>query len=661
MADEHIAKLKVLASQAPNAAGCYLMRNADGNIIYIGKAKILRNRLSSYFSGLKDIKTATLLRFVRSIETITVSNEYEALLLENTLIKEHSPKYNINLKDGKSYPLIRITNDKFPRIFKTRSIMEDGSRYFGPFPNSGAVDKLLSTCLKLYPIRKCERFRERTSPCIYYHIAQCKAPCCKKITKSRYAKYIENIVQLLEGSGTGIVVELTKKMHRAASASRYEKAAQYRDTLYAINELSHVNSVVDFDKESRDYIASASDGILCTYTVFSMRGGKLTNRELFRAKSAALESEAMETFIMSYYSPDNPPPSKIFVPVELGSGELGISKPQTSQNGEWGVGSREWGVLQRAADESPAVADKPNNLSDPNSLSSLDLYFQKQFGFVPEIRKPDEKRHLAALAMARLNAEEDIRKRLKERGKADALEELKRLLRLENAPMRIEGFDIAQLDGKHPVASLISFYNGVPDKRHYRFFKLKTTVGIVDDYASMREAVRRRYTRLLDEGKALPDMVLVDGGLGQVNAAKGVLDELGINCSLAGLAKRDEEIWLPGSVGLSLDGIENPVRLPKSSEALKVLQAVRDETHRFATGLNQKLRSKDLLFSSIESIEGIGRKRAAMLFKKFKSLDNIAAAEPQAIKHTARISLKLAKTVQRAAKLALENNAGAEL
>jgi len=616
MANEHLTKLKEAAAQAPNAAGCYLMRGEDGSIIYIGKAKILRNRLSSYFTGTKDIKTATLMRFVRSIETITVSNEYEALLLENTLIKEHSPKYNINLKDGKSYPLIRVTNDEFPRIFKTRSITEDGSRYFGPFPNAGAVDRLLSTCLKLYPIRKCRRLKKRSEPCIYYHIEQCKAPCCGMITKSRYAKYVDNIIKLLEGNGDSLIVWLTKKMHGAAAKSRYEKAAQYRDTLFAINELSQANSVVDFDKESRDYIASAGDGLLCTYTVFSMRGGKLTNRELFRTKSAASETEALEIFIMSYYSPDNPPPAKVFV-------SLDIVRKEDSQ-----------------------------------ALTDIEMYFKLQFGFVPDIKVPGEKRHHAALAMAKLNAEEDMRKRLGEHGKVQALEELQRVLRLPELPVRIEGFDIAQLNGKHPVASLISFHNGVPDKRHYRYFRLRTTAGIVDDYASIREAVSRRYTRLLKEGGPLPDMVLVDGGLGQVNAAKGVLDELGIVCALAGLAKRDEEIWLPGSEGRKPGGIENPVRLPRTSGALKVLQAVRDETHRFATGLNRKLRSKDLVFSSIESIDGIGNKRAAALFKKFTSLDNIAAADIGDIKDAAGISEKLAKTVRRAAKLALENNAG---
>jgi excinuclease ABC subunit C len=286
----------------------------------------------------------------------------------------------------------------------------------------------------------------------------------------------------------------------------------------------------------------------------------------------------------------------------------------------------------------------------PVSIEALSRYFSEQFALSPELVFPSgetERRHLAALAMARQNAQEELRRRLRERGAGPALDELARVLGLKTRPERIEGFDIAQLDGKHPVASLISFKNGIPDRKNYRHFKLKTVMGKVDDFASMREAVYRRYSRLVRENSELPDLILIDGGIGQVNAAKGVMDELGIDCDVARLAKRDEEIWLPHAA--------EPIKLSRRSEALKVLQFVRDETHRFATGLNQRLRSKDLYFPVLESIEGIGPKRAAAIMKTYGELEKIAAAEPKDIAEKCGITNAAAAAVRAAARLALED------
>jgi excinuclease ABC subunit C len=299
----------------------------------------------------------------------------------------------------------------------------------------------------------------------------------------------------------------------------------------------------------------------------------------------------------------------------------------------------------------------PTNILYAFLASPILRYFTEQFGYAPEIVSPQgddpqARRHAAALAMARQNAAEELRRRLKERGAGPALDELARALSMGTRPERIEGFDIAQLDGKHPVASLISFRNGSPDRKNYRYFKLRTVVGVVDDFAAMREAVHRRYSRLLREGSELPDLVLVDGGIGQVNAAKGIMDELGMDCAVAGLAKRDEEIWLPQAA--------EPIRLSKRSEALKVLQFVRDETHRFATTLNQKLRSRDLSLSALESVEGIGPRRAAAVMKAFGSLEQIAAAGPAEIQERCKISAPAARALRAAAKLALEDRAAAQ-
>ena len=610
------------------------MRDGEGAIIYVGKARILRNRLGSYFAGEKDIKTATLIRHVRSIETIIVASEYEALLLENTLIKQHFPKYNINLKDGKTYPVVRITHEEFPRIFRTRHIVEDGSRYYGPFPQIESVDTMLELVEKLFPLRKCRTLRKRDNPCMYFHIGRCKAPCCGKIGAPEYGLQVSRVEKLLTGSAEGggtcrdLIEDLGKDMRKAAAALKFEEAAQLRNAIRAIEDLSMGNSVVDFDPEGRDYIAWAGEGVLSTFTVFSMRGGKMTGRELYRTRSAAEGGESLETFMASYYDPGRPPPAFIYIQPEMPEGE-NTGRPQ----------------------EQEGSSPEPVSPGEPVS-PALRQWFREQFHYEVNIEVPVEKRHTAVLALARQNAQEDLRKRLKERGAGPALDELARILSLRRRPERIEGFDIAQLDGKHPVASLISFKGGIPDKKNYRYFKLRSVVGIVDDFAAMREAVFRRYSRLVREGGELPDLVLIDGGIGQVNAAKGVLDGLGMDSDVVGLAKRDEELWPPGA--------REPVRLSRDSEALKVLQFVRDETHRFATGLNQRLRSGDLLFPALESVEGIGPKRAARIMKSYQSIANIAAAPPREIAERCGIGEASARAVRAAAQLALEDSTDAK-
>jgi excinuclease ABC subunit C len=628
--------LKDLVREAPSEAGVYIMKDGDGRIIYVGKARVLRNRLFSYFSGEKDIKTAILMRQVASIETIITPGEYEALLLENTLIKQHSPKYNIRLTDGKTYPVIRLTSGPFPRVFRTRHIVEDGSDYFGPFANIGAVDDMLDIIDRNFPLRKCRRLRKRSGPCMYYHIDRCTAPCCGKISEADYGLQVDRVRKLLAGENAELIADLTGEMNREAKALRYERAAGLRDAVKAIETLSTASAVVDFDPLGRDYIAWAAEGVLATWSVFSMRGGKLIGRELYPTRSASDESESLETFIASYYNESRLPPPRIFIyrqPAEMAESDPAAGTAAAAEDGK----------------------------ANPDGFSRIRRWFREELNVEPEPvfcavdtsgssggseSDSTAKHHAAIISMVRQNAEEDLRRRLRERGAGPALDELAGALKLRGRPETIEGFDIAQLDGKHPVASLISFKNGIPDRKNYRRFKLRSVVGIVDDFASMREAVERRYSRLLREGKELPDLILIDGGIGQVNAAKGVLDELGIHCDLAGLAKRDEELWLPGE--------REPVRLSRRSEALKILQHVRDETHRFATSLNQKLRSKDLRFDALESVEGIGPVRAAALLKVFGSLEAIAAADAGDIAAACGIGQAAAKAARAAARLSAE-------
>lgn len=582
-----------------------MWRNPQGSVIYVGKAKNLKNRLSSYFSKGKDIKTRILISRAQSIEYITTANEYEAFLLENNLIKKYSPRYNICLKDGKSYPVLRVTNEKFPRVFKTRQMVQDGSLYFGPYPDVTALEIFIDTLYKLYPLRHCKQFKERDYPCLYYHIGRCKAPCCKKIDKDSYNAYIGEISELLEGKGKETEEKLEREMKEAAKALNFEKAARLRDGIKALQIMQSQNIVEDFSAEDRDYIAYWREGELASFTVLKIREGKVQGRDNYQVTSLNEDEELMPEFINAYYADDADFPPAIYVPTQDG---LDFMEQWLNEN-------------FKGATKIVLVTEAMENF----------------------------KRHKAALDMAIQNAHEDIIRRLRERGDIPALQELKEELRLKNLPVRIEGFDIAHIGGKFPVASLISFYNGNPDKKNYRYFRLKTTNGIIDDFASMREAATRRYTRLLNEGAELPDLILIDGGIGQVNAVEGVLRALDLDIPVAGLAKRDEEIYRPGD--------STPISLPKRSDALRLLQRVRDETHRFATSRNQRLRTKENVVSAFASIPGIGSKRERILTQKFVTIEKLAAASEEQVAETLGIKAdKAAEILTAARSLSQERN-----
>ena len=564
------------ALKAPQSSGVYLWRNEEGTIIYVGKAKNLKNRLTSYFSGQRTVKTRLLVSRAASIEYITTANEYEALLLENNLIKQHNPRYNICLKDGKSYPVLRITKEDFPKIFRTRRILQDGSLYFGPYPNVNALDTFIENIYRLYPVRHCRTMHKRETPCLYYHMKQCKAPCCGKIDKEEYNNYIEEITALLSGQAEEAVEKMTAQMKQAAASLDFEKAARLRDGIKALMILQNQNIVEGFDSDDRDYIAHYSEGELVSFTVLKIRGGKLLGRENYRAESLNEEDELLAEFMAAYYEDPKQLPPSIYVPTEA-----------------------QCDFINRWLDETMKVETRVIVPSDT------------------------DKRDIAALNMARENAHEDIIRRLRDRGDVPAMEELKNLLGLDTLPVRIEGFDIAHIGGKFPVASLISFYNGNPDKKNYRYFRLKNTDGFIDDFESMREAASRRYTRLINEQADLPDLILIDGGLGQVNAVEEILNSLGLDIPVAGLAKRDEEIYLPGN--------STPINLPKRSDALRLLQRVRDECHRFATSRNQNLRTKENVDSIFLELPGVGEKRAAALQKQFITLEQLANSEESAV------------------------------
>ena len=579
------------ALEAPSVSGVYLWRNAENTVIYVGKAKNLKNRLSSYFAGNKDLKTRLLVSAAASIEYITTENEYEAFLLENNMIKKYSPRYNINLKDGKSYPVIRITNEDFPRLFKTRNILHDGSTYFGPYPDAGALDSFIDTLYQIYPLRHCKVLRQRESPCLYYHIGQCKAPCCSRISKESYNEFFGEIIRLLEGKGVETSKKLEEEMKRASKSLNFEKAARIRDGLSALSILQKQNVVEGFDSEDRDYIAYHREGELVSFTVLKIREGKLLGRDNYREKSLNEEDELIGEFMNVYYSAKDEVPPSIYVPTQRDYEIV-----------------QEWILRTLGSDSRLVVVDNDS-----------------------------EKKHVAAMNMAFHNAKEDILRRLRERSDLPALEELRELLGLKKLPVRIEGFDIAHIGGKFPVASLVSFYNGNPDKKNYRYFRLKTTDGYIDDFQSMREATSRRYTRLLNEQADFPDLILIDGGIGQVNAVKGVLDLLELDIPVIALAEKNEEIWLPDAT--------KAIVLPRRSDALRLLQRIRDETHRFATSRNQRLRTKENIVSVFLELPSVGERRARLLEKRFVTIENLSASTKEDVMSAINVSENAALSI----------------
>jgi excinuclease ABC subunit C len=647
---ERNARFRALVRQAPEEPGVYIMRDASSEIIYVGKAKVLRNRLSSYFTGRKDVKTRHLVSRVENIEWILAGSEYEALLLENNLIKEHNPKYNINLKDGKTYPSIRVTNEDFPRVFRTRRIINDGSLYFGPFPSVETIDTYLDLIKRLFPLRRCVDMKKRTEPCMYYHIGRCSAPCAGKISKEDYARNVEEVKKLLSGETEVLLAELRERMAEASTSLHFEEAARLRDAVSAIELFAGRNNAVDFDPEARDYVAWAADGDLIVFVVFQMRDGKLTGRDLFRTRIYASEAEALSAFLMTYYDAGRLPPPLVIVQegkskdegiaaADLpGPGTGEVEAPQAAVAAE-GATVYEAGPAQPAAEAGAAPTEAEAD------LGLIAEYFARELASTTVFSLPTERRHVATIGLARQNAREELAKRRREIGDIPGLEALKEALGLSVLPERIEGFDIAHLAGKHTVASLVSFKNGVPDKKNYRYFKIKSLEGAIDDFASIREAVARRYTRLVNEEADLPDLILIDGGQGQVSAAKEILEALGVDSELAGLAKREEEIWRPEA--------HEPIVLPKDSPALRVLVAVRDETHRFATGLNQRLRASDLKFGVLQEVEGVGEARAKRLMRVFGSLDLIAGSDPKTVAEAGGMGQEVAQRVMDAAKAAM--------
>ncbi len=640
-------ELHNFALKAPKASGVYLWKDKKETVIYVGKAKSLKNRLSSYFSSQNDIKTRILISNADSIEYIQTENEYEALLLENNLIKKYKPKYNINLKDGKTYPVLKLTNEKYPRIYRTRNIKNDGAKYFGPFPNVSAVDSFLTLVKQNYKLRECKILRKRNSPCLYFHIGKCDAPCCKKIDDDKYNQDVDEISLLLDGDFEDSLESLKTKMKEAAAKQEFEKAARLRDGISAVYNLRGQNIVQDFDPESRDYIAWAFEGAMVSFAVLRMRNGKLIGRDLYRSQSLKDEKEILSEFLSAYYTDACDVPPRIFIPFSAGNelAEKWLSTELGAKT-EISIIPLHENVDDTGFDVTDAMAELENTELENSELENAEIAAESKAKYSAEfsvsksslnISKKEYAHHKAALKMARFNAKEDALRRLKEQGDFVAVEDLQKRLNLPVLPQRIEGYDIAHLGGTYTVASLISFKDGNPDKKNYRIFKLKTTEGHIDDYSSMKEVIARRYTRLLNEGADLPDLIMVDGGKGQVNAAYSVLSALDLDIPVVGLAKRNEEVFFPHK--------SEPVIMPRRSDALRLLQRVRDETHRFANTRNSKFRRKGKLKTEFENLPNIGKKRAELLLNQFGTIEELKKSEVKIIASVAKISESQAEAI----------------
>lgn len=572
---------KIKASS--DAPGVYLMKDGKGQIIYVGKAKSLRKRILSYYNGAQDLKTQFLLKQVNDIELLITRSEDEALIIENELIKKYQPKYNINLKDGKSYPMLRLTADEFPRLFRTRQLIWDGSRYFGPYPQIADLDLALKVIDQLFPLRKCKKaMPHRQSPCLYFHIGRCPGVCVGKITESEYQARVAQICLLLEGDTQSLEQELEVKMRTAALHLHYEQAAVYRDQLEALKRLKHAALYHHGSELSEDYVGIATKDTFASLAVVKLKDGKIINREVFHTAIYNSPEELLFQFIWQYYARLKTKPQIIYLPLKIESNQIKILEKEL------------------------ALKIK---LAQPDLAS-------------PELVK-----------MAQLNAEQAMRI-----SHFEGLVELKELLAMENVPEQIEAIDIAHLAGKYTVASVISFINGLRAPHLYRRYRLQTLKGEIDDYAAIREVVARRYMRQLAEGQKLPDLLLIDGGKGQLSSAHQILRQLGLGgVRVISLAKKHEEIYL--------DPLGSPLRLPQHSTALRLLVAVRDEAHRFATAYNRALRSKDLANSIISKVKGIGPKKASLLLTTFKSVENIVQQEAKTIASLIKVNEACAQRI----------------
>lgn len=560
------AKLALL----PDQPGCYLMKDRQGTVIYVGKAKILKNRVRSYFTGSHDGKTLRLVNEIEDFEYIITSSNIEALLLELNLIKKYDPKFNVMLKDDKSYPFIQLTNEKHPRLLITRKVKRGKGKYFGPYPNVSAANETKKLLDRIYPLRKCTALPDKV--CLYYHIGQCLAPCVYDVSEANYREIMMGITKFLNGGFEEVKKELTEKMFAASEVMDFERAKEYRDKIAHIETIMEKQKMISTDFTDRDVFGYSVDkGWMCVQ-VFFVRQGKLIERDVSLFPIYDEPEEEFMTFLAQFYDKANHiKPKEILLPnsidIQLAQELLQVKviQPQRGQKKD---------LLK---------------LANKNAKSAL----HEKFALIEK----DEERTIKAV------------------------ENLGVTLGIYT-PHRIEAFDNSNIQGTNPVSAMVVFTDGKADRKQYRKYKIKTVEG-PDDYQSMREVVRRRYTRVLKEGLPLPDLIIIDGGKGHVDAVRDVLEnELGLSIPLAGLVKDEKHKTSHLLMGNPLE----VVALDQRSQEFYLLQRIQDEVHRFAISFHRQLRGKNAFQSKLDEIEGIGEKRRNKLLKHFGSLKAMKAA-----------------------------------
>ena len=592
----------------PKKPGVYLYKDKKGQVIYIGKALVLRHRVRSYFQDNpdRDVKTQRLVSRIADLETIITDSEVEALILEANLVREYKPRYNINLRDDKSFPYIRITHEPFPRIFPTRHVIRDGSRYFGPFTDVRPMRDLLKTVKKLFLVRSCnlaltpETIADKKHKiCLDYHIKKCHGPCEGLISQQEYQQTIDLVAAFIAGRGQRVQDELKTRMHQAASALKFEEAARLRDQLNSLEMFQQRQKVVDAGLADRDLVAFSADEDDACCVVFKVREGKMIGRQHFFMNHVEGESAATigAAFMEQYYLNVQDIPPEILLPVSLDESMLSLTQWLTQKRGE--------AVILNV----PVRGEKAHLLK--MCVKNAQLL-------------------LAELKLQKEKAADFI---------AGSVQALQNDLQLTRPPMRIECFDISNIQGTDPVASMVCFINGKAARSEYRRFHIRSKE-TPDDFAMMTEAVGRRYRRLQAENKPMPDLILIDGGKGQLSAAMQALQQIGLTEQpIVALAKRLDEVFKPG--------LADPQNIRRDSSGLRLLQRSRDEAHRFAVTYHRQLRSKRTLHSTLQAIEGLGPARRDALLRHFGSVKKVKNATVEELRAVKGIPENLAEKIFR--------------
>lgn len=621
------AQLKIL----PDKPGVYLMKNSLGEIIYVGKAKVLKNRVRQYFQNSKNHseKVKAMVKNIAEFEYIVTDSEMEALILECNLIKKHSPKYNISLKDDKFYPFIKITtNEDFPRVFITRNFAKDGNKYFGPYPNAGAVHETIKLIRKIFPLRTCKKLifenGKHTRPCLNYHIKKCNAPCEGHISKDEYKRMIDEIIDVLSGRDKSLINKLKNDMQEASMNLEFEKAASFRDKILAIESIAEKQKVFKSQDNDEDFINIYKDEKDCAVQVFFLRDGKVKGRENFILENSAYEDDSViiSQFIVSFYGGTPKVPKNIYIPLSNDDDNDALEEFLTIKRGS------------KVFVKVPIKGEKKEMLElvKSNAKVTLDQFKDK-------ILRDKEINRLC-------------------------LEEIQELLELDSMPIRIEAYDISNIQGVDSVGSMIVFEDGKAKNSDYRRFRIKT-VKNANDYDSMREILERRFSHGLKEIKEIqerqlkfssgkfsnfPDLIMMDGGKGQVNVALEVLQKLGINIPVCGLVKDDHH----ATRGIIYNNKE--LIINRTSNLMQMIRRVQDEVHRFAITYHRSLRDKKTLHSILDDIPNIGQKRRMALLMKFGSIDNIKKATVEELLETESIDNKAATSIMAYFKNHEQNN-----